>query len=486
MFHKIQLATFLFGGFVLQWLVADECPVKECYCGTVSILCESKGLTSLPPELATLKLNQTSLILDSNQITTIPARGLPANLTELSLQDNPIIIVEDTAFDASAFTLTTLSFSQARFTRIPDAFLHLQALTHLTIYETPITDWNLNAMKNIGTTLQQFYLTQNGLKTWPDCTQYFSQLTDLSVTSTSIDTIPDNALTNMASSLKNLYLLNNSLTAVPKALSNLTALEMLFLDQNKIVDITSLPTTSKLHTLVLDTNKISDANMVGSVLSRYAESFTTFSIENNKLTAMPNLAVLKKATEFYFTNNRISDPFSGSLPLNTYLVVFQNNILTAIPRNILNLESVTSLLLTSNIIRAIRADEIPQWVQLIYLDNNLITQITDSSFPVNSSLINLSLDFNPVSEISASAFQNVPLLSEISMQGSKLTRLPLALTSLSNLNSIDFSQSMNLVCTCVEKSFGPWLSRLEENDVIGNCGEISIYFFFVTLSPSCS
>ncbi|CAG5124728.1 unnamed protein product [Candidula unifasciata] len=485
MFRKVQLVSVLVLGVFLPVLVAGQCPVKECYCDMVSILCEFKGFTSLPAFNVTQQTNQTSLILDTNEITSIPARSLPANLTQLSLDENPILTVDDAAFDASANTLNTLSISKARFTRIPDAFLHLHALTQFTIYDTNITDWNTNAMKNIGKTLQTFYFTQAGLNTWPDCIQYFTHLTDLTVSFTSIEQIPDNTFSNLATSLKTLSLINNNLSTLPKSLSNLKALEMLYLSTNKIVDVSSLPLTAKLKTLTLDGNRISDGNLLSNLLRRYADSLVSFSLADNRLSAIPDLSFLKSATEFYFTNNQISDAYSGSLPSDTFNIDLQNNILTAIPSVFQNLTSVLSLLLSSNIIRAIREGDIPQWITQIQLDYNFITQLTDTSFPVNSSLTSLDLDYNPISDISASAFVNLHFLTGISIKGSKLTRVPLALTTLAPLNFIDLSDSKYLVCTCLEKSLGPWLKHFEEYTVDGNCGEISIYDFFVNLSPAC-
>lgn len=410
---------------------------------------------------------------------------MPGSLTQISLNENPISTIDDSALDGSANTLDTLSFSNARFKRIPDAMLHLGSLKHFTMYYTDIEDWNMAVMKHIGETLESFYLIQYGLKTWPDWIQYFSHLSELSITSSSFSSVPDGALDALAGTLTVLTLNNNSLEAVPKALSTLTVLQSLYLKDNKISDVGLLPPGSKIRTLTLQNNRISDGLQVSRVLRWYADTLIDFEIDHNQLTAVPDLSFMTNLYYLDFTYNKISDPSSGSVPVGIYGINFAHNLLPAVPRLMLDLPSVSQLPLTSNVITEIIGTNIPTWTSSLMLDYNLVTYLTDSSFPQNASLTYINLNYNPISQISASAFDNLSLLNRLDIQGAKLTRLPLALLALKSLRVLDIRDSTKLVCTCLEKRLGNWFKKMMPYNVIGDCGQTTIYDFFINLSPDC-
>lgn len=417
----------------------------------------------------------------------IPDGDMAANLTEFSANDNPLISVGNSAFDGSSNTLNFLSFSDAHFTKIPDAMLHLNVLKQLTLSNIHILDWNMNVMNHLCETLESFFFSMSDIKIWPDWLKYCSHLTELSLIDGSISSIPDGALDAMTNSLVTLTLDNNSLIAIPNALSKLTALEKLSVGFNNIANIDWLPQASKLSSLSLTNNKIFEANKLSEALRYYAETITDVDIDHNKLTFIPDVSFLIKVGGFDFSYNRISDPYSGGLPNDTYEIDLRYNLLPSVPRFMSNLtmKSVTNLLLSSNVITEIRGTDIPLWAWSLQLDYNLIREITDSSFPTNSSLSNINLNYNLIFRISQFAFRNVPLLSELLMKGTQLTRVPLALVSIGSLNMLDISDCSKLVCTCEERSLGPWFQKLSPDYVSGSCGLTSVYTFFVSLSPDC-
>lgn len=413
----------------------------------------------------------------------MPARSLPANLHEISLTYVPITTIDDDAFAGSTSTLETLTFQGARFTRIPDAFQRLTALKHLNIQDAVILDWNPTAMKNIGPTIDTLDLDQVGLSTWPTWIQYFTSMIALNIDGSRISSVPDDAFDSLINTLQSLSINNGSLKSVPKALSKLRALTSLDLGNNHIVDVTFLPQLSNLSSLTLYQNRIANESMLSNALRAYSHSMYTLEIGNNYLTAIPDFSFLSNVATLSFSHNRISDPHSGTVPASVYDLDFSYNFLPSIPSIWPKMPSVTAMALSYNSITTIQAIYFNSWTYQVELGNNLITELSGSSFPPNSTVRALLLTNNPVFRISNDAIRNLPQLIDLDLSGSKLLRLPLQLSSLTSLRSLDMSDSIYLVCTCVEKSLQSWIQKIME--VKGDCGIVTIQYFFTSLSPGC-
>ncbi|CAG5119861.1 unnamed protein product [Candidula unifasciata] len=480
---EILYCTF-FVGF-LGVLGQYDCPYKECFCDQTDIYCDSQSLKSIPERNVQTKGFYVTLNLDSNQITTIPAGSLPPNLISLSLQGNPIETIDDTAFDESVNTLQTITFDGAKFTQVPAAVTRLRQLWNLNLYSVNILTWDDNAMKNLCPSLLSFQLVTGGVSSWPNWLKYCSNLTDISITSSGISSIPDDALDLVTNTLVQLQLHNNSLTSVPKAISKMTALNILSLEQNKITDLTWLPQLSNLSYLALTENRISDAGKLSSVLRPYANTLQTFSVYDNFLTSIPDLSFLTKIIELDYMNNHISDPYSGGIPENLTSLQLYKNFLTTVPTVMKTMKLLTELDLSYNRMLSIQGTDIPNRVTGVDLGNNIITELTDTSFPVNSNITYLLMSNNPLSKISLLAFQNLPQLQQLDLTHTKLTRMPLAISLLSKLQYLDVSGNTGLVCTCLEKGLASRISSLPSEAVVGDCGQTSLYVFFTELSHGC-
>lgn len=397
--------------------------------------------------------------------------------------DNPITTIDDNAFDDLSTTLETIYFSNAQFLRIPDAFLHLNSLQHLNIISTNVLDWNIGVMAHIGETLQTLNLEEVGLTTWPVWLTYFEQLNELSLEDNSLSSIPDNALDSLSNNLITLTLSNNSFAATPKALTNLKNLLYLDFENNKISNLTWLPQSSKLSSLGLNLNRISDANHLSNVLRSYASSLNKVILSYNRLTAIPELSFMTKIDTFDLSYNLISDATAGSVYNTTYVLELSYNQLRSIPTIYSGLKSLTSMSLSHNIIQAVQGEHIPPWVTSLDIQFNLISELTDTSFPENSALHFLYLDNNPLVKMSNLALKNLGSLINFSLQHTKLIRLPLSLAYLTSIFYLDLRNNPGLVCTCLEKSLK---DKLTSNiNISGDCGNISIYNFFAILSANC-
>ncbi|CAG5126516.1 unnamed protein product [Candidula unifasciata] len=267
--------------FCFHWTIGQGqplyvCPYKECVCDEAEIQCDDRNLTTIPQRDMNALIYMGILNFDGNLLTSIPAGSLPANLLSLSLDRNPLESIDDAAFDESINTLHFLRIEGARFTQIPAALFRLNQLIELSIDYTHILVWDNDGMKKLGANLRSLSMDTVGLTSWPVWLKFFSRLTDLSIFGSTISSLPDDALDIVADTLTGLGLLNNSFTSVPKALSKLTALTSLSLAQNKITDITWLPSLSNLTQLSLSDNRISNSSQLSAALRPYADILSNF------------------------------------------------------------------------------------------------------------------------------------------------------------------------------------------------------------------
>ncbi|BFZ20810.1 hypothetical protein BsWGS_23849 [Bradybaena similaris] len=460
------------------------CPYKECFCEGITIFCVGRGFNTTPEIVSHDTSDLTSLMFDMNEITHIPADHLPANITELTWDHNPITRVDDSAFIGSADTLELLTFWGARFSKLPDAISRLKVLKYLAVYDSMVTDWNVDVMKAIGSTLKSLTLKNAGVSSSPAWIQHLSGLQELIIEGCSVSSLPDNALDNMANNLTIISLFNNSLFEVPKAIFKLSVLAKLNLGSNKISDISNLP-RSNLTSLILDHNNISDSHSLSSILRSSADSLRTLTLQVNQLTSIPDLAFLSNIKKLDLTYNRISVSNSGTMPVDMFELDLGHNLLPYIPKAMSNLSRLLDLTMVSNLVHEITASDFPTGVIWVHLGYNLITKLNYTTFPANSTIQYLHLNNNPINDISSNAFQNIPRLTLVNLAETEITRLPLALTSVKTLIVFDATNCTQLVCTCQEKSLGALFLPLLRGDIHGNCGDTSIYDFFVNLSSAC-
>lgn len=372
----------------------------------------------------------------------------------------------------------------ARFTDIPNALMRLRSLKHFGLYNSNVRNWTDGVMKNIGSKLESLTLENAGVISSLSWIKYFPNLMELIIEGCFLSSIPDNVLDKLTERLVTLSFANNSLTEVPKDFSKLTSIEKLDLGYNKISNITWLP-RNKITSVVLNNNRIYDAVLLTSILQSAAISLEILTLQVNQLESIPDFGFLKNLLKLDLTHNRISDPISGSMPIDMFALDLGYNLLPYIPRVMCNLTRLLDLTLISNLIREITASDFPPGVIWVHLGYNLITELKDSTFPSNSTIQYLHLNNNPISRISMKAFQNLPHVTLIDLASTRITRVPLALVTVSSLIVFNGTDCPGLVCTCQEKSLASLFLPLLPDDVHGDCGVTSIYAFFAKLSSGC-
>ncbi|CAG5114937.1 unnamed protein product [Candidula unifasciata] len=479
----IRLTGLILFYFCTALLAADDCTYQACFCEGTQIICQDRGLSAIPPIVGTGPDNP-ELMFDTNNIMAIQAGSLPKHLKRFTAFDNPLTTIDSSAFVDSESTLEVLQLSNFRFTRFPDAFMNLTHLKYITMYDANILDWNAKVMKNIGPGVLSLDLQNMGIVAWPDWIQFFRSLITLSLDDGGIDSLPDNALDMLANSLTTLSMNNNSLTAIPKAVSRLKALQILTLYHNKIIDIAWLPHSSNITSLGLSYNRLFNATQLSLSLRPLAGSLNQINLVGNRFTEIPDLSFLKHVSGLDFSYNQLSDSQAGPLPSNIFNLNLEYNYLRRIPGVFSKLPTVMELMMTTNVVTEIQASDFSPWIATVDLSFNKIMELTDTSFPQNSTITTLNLNNNPIATISQNVFNNLLRLGELNMKNTKIARLPVALSVLTNVNFFEVDGSPYLVCTCMEKSLAQWiLSRPNMPD--GYCGLSTIRNFYFTLSQYC-
>lgn len=427
--------------------------------------------------------NFTVFCPQDNALTTIPAGAFPSGLSSIDFQRNPIATIDQDAFRGSADTLTELMFSNARFTDLPDAFLNLNNLTHLDISDTQIKTWNDDVINHLAATLVTLILRNVSLTSWPTWIQKLPHLGTLELSSASFS-IPDDGFDIQINTLFSLSLENGVLEEIPSAVSKLTKLQYLTLDNNNISRVLGIPDSPVMSRLVLDNNMISDAGQLSDHLRYVADSLTDLQLTKNQLTSLPDLATMVKLESIDLSYNMISYIGTSKIsPSLVYLNLGHNNLqsLDSFMRNGFNL---TTLTVAYNSILDILGVDIPASVQEMDISFNLLAELTDESFPANSNLKTLTLDSNPIAKVSSKAFASLTKLTSLSMSYTKITRLPLSLTYLTSAERVELDGSDALICTCAEKDLRSW-KLLYHVIVYGECGVTSIESFINVMSYQC-
>lgn len=408
---------------------------------------------------------------------------MPQRLSSIDFQENPLTSIDNDAFLDSADTLTELYFSMALFKELPDAFLSLNNLTHLVISDTQITSWSDDIMRHIGGSLQSLILRNVGFTSWPTWIQYLPHLGTIELSTASMS-VPDSAFDLQVNTLFSLNLAHGILQEIPSAVSKLKHLQTLILNNNNISRVTAFLNSTVLSTLSMDTNKISDAGQLSRALRSVSGSLKYLQLTENLLTDLPDLSAMTLLETLYLSSNAISHTGIPRIPPSLkYLGLEQNNIQS--------LDSFTGngfhyivFMIQHNSIREIQGPNIPTSVETLDISVNLLSELTDDSFPSNCNIQTLTLDSNPITKVSPKAFASLTKLTYLSFSYTKITRLPLSLIYLTNAQSIQLTGNDYLVCTCAEKDVRS-LSRLHHVDIFGQCGVTTIDNFFNVMSDQC-
>uniref|UniRef100_A0A674C947 Disease resistance R13L4/SHOC-2-like LRR domain-containing protein n=1 Tax=Salmo trutta TaxID=8032 RepID=A0A674C947_SALTR len=234
--------------------------------------------------------------------------------------------------------------------------------------------------------------------------------------------IPEGAFSGLFN-LKVLMLQNNHLKQVPsKALENLRNLQSLRLDANQIASVpeSSFRGLASLRHLWLDDNTLTEVPVHALAILPTLQAVT---LALNSITHIPDhaFANLTSLVVLHLHNNHIQSLgdrcFDGLLSLET--LDFNYNDLAMFPT-------------------AIRA--LPNLKELSFHSNN-IRSVPEQAFVGNPSLVTIYFYNNPIQFVGKSAFQHLPALRMLSLNGATdITEFP----DLTGTNSLETLQRASL------------------------------------------
>lgn len=332
-----------------------------------------KGLTRL-----------VSLNLSYNKITKLEAsifRDL-YNVQILKLQENYIeSILENTFFELKNLRLLILSYN--RLSTIEDySFQGLTSLTLLSLDYNRLSHIDKSAFKNCSN-LQELHLNGNKLQRVPDALFDVPLLTSLDLGENHISNL-DNASFKDMQHILGLRLTENNIEVISKGtFDRMTSLQILNLSVNKIkkIDPAAFDNNTNLQAIRLDGNLLTNIN--------------------DLFTKLPKLLWLN------ISDNQLENFDYALIPTGLKWLDIHGNKITEL-RNYFEIESQLSLSTfdaSSNRLTEITGSAIPNSVELLYLNDNLITKVQSYTFFKKPNLTRVDLFGNKITTLDPNALR---------------------------------------------------------------------------------
>ncbi|CAB3226689.1 unnamed protein product [Arctia plantaginis] len=385
-------------------------------------------LTSLPPELFSDTKELKEIYLNNNTITVL-APGLFSDLTQLLVLDLSFNELTSDWINTSTFSglkrLVYLDFSHNRVSKMEIAlFRDLHNLQILKIQDNFIEHIPENVFSSLNN-LHTLTLSNNRLTSIESYAFMGLQvLSVLSIDSNRISRIHPHSLRN-CSSLQDLHINGNRLDEVPLALKEIPQLKTLDLGENLIISIenASFMTMEQMYGLRLTENNI------GNISKGVFDKMTSLKILN-------------------LSRNKIHKIEAGAFDANVNLqaIRLDGNYLTDIGGLFAKLPNLVWLNISDNRLEWFDYAMIPtglQWLDIhanriaelgnyfeiesqlslstFDASSNKLTEITGSAIP--NSVEMLYLNDNLISKVQSYTFFKKPNLTRVDLYGNKITSL---------------------------------------------------------------
>lgn len=396
-----SLTTIRFSDNQLQSLppelFSDTKDLKEIYLNNNTITVLAPGLFSDLTQLLVLDISHNELT--SDWINTSTFAGLKRlafldfshnrvskmeialfrdlnNLQILKMQDNFIEHIPENVF-ASLFNLHTLILSNNRLTIIESyAFNGLKALTVLSIDSNRISKIHHQVFENCST-LQDLHINGNRLDGVPSALREIPQLKTLDLGENLITSV-ENASFMAMQQMYGLRLTENNIGNISKGVfDKMTSLKILNLSRNKIhkIEAGAFDSNVNLQAIRLDGNYLTD------IAGLFAK--------------LPNLVWLN------ISDNRLGSFDYFMIPTGLqWLDIHANRI--AELGNYFEIESQLSLSTfdaSSNKLTEITGSAIPNSVEMLYLNDNLISKVQSYTFFKKPNLTRVDLYGNKITSL---------------------------------------------------------------------------------------
>ena len=379
------------------------------------IHCETQSLKSVPTFHNTSgKSHDINLYLSQNAITDIKTYAFQnlnhskLNSFILHMDNNKLSQIDGDAFMGVARPLRELYLANNMLTSIPGAFANLTNLQKLDIRNNSIVTYDSRSMSSIGRTLRYLSIGTAGMMQLPRELQYLRYLETLDIYYVGMQALPTDVFHGFESTLHTLRIDSTSIGAINPAICHLTHLQRFYFDNNnyyhglRSIFEPCITPISSLKLLHISNDSVQDFPPVLSLFP----GLTDLYIINN-----PGL---------YFMDDTLI-PASTKLQ-NLYLY---NDGFTRVPEAVQKMQQLKKLDLHGNRIRLVETHD-----------------ITDMD-----ALLKLRLDGNSLDYISRTAFQNLPDLQYLYLNGSSITEFPQSITTLPSLRFVHLPNDQ-IECIC--------------------------------------
>ncbi|KAG1686776.1 Toll-like receptor 6 [Nymphon striatum] len=430
-------------------------------------------LVALPHEIFQHSKNLKELHLQNNTISIL-AKGLLSNLQQLLVLDLSRNEITNTWVDSHTFSdlnrLVVLKLGHNQLAYIDETIFKSQyslQVLHLEHNEIEsITDNAFSYMYNLHTLV----LTDNLISHIDPFTfNGLYVLSMLSIDQNEITTIHEEAFRNCSNSLQDLNLSDNLLVRTPAAIKTLSNLKSLDIGGNRISNINnaSFRGLQQLYKLDLSNNELGNlsrgvfadmpAIRIINLHSNNIEAIEdgTFDdtpdlhairLDSNNLTSISSL--FKDLHDLIMLNvsaNRISLFDYSFIPSGLQWLDIHSNRIELLgnfydQENLLKLKTLDA---SHNRINVIKSTSFPEGIEIVYLNDNLITDIPLFVFMTTPNLTRINLQSNKIERLDMNAF--------------RMTQIP------PNKPFPEFSVSQNpFLCDCNIE----WLQRINNLDAL--------------------
>ncbi|XP_026679314.1 toll-like receptor 7 [Diaphorina citri] len=328
------------------------------------------------------------LNLSNNELTRIDAKTFKdlVFLQRLDLRNNSIGYIEDNAF-LSLYNLHTIYLSENRIHHITaHLFNGLYVLSKLTLSNNLLVNIDSKAFKNCSA-LKELDLSSNAIVEIPSALSELPFLKTLDLGENQISKIENGSFKNLQQ-LTDLRLVDNNIGNLSSGmLYELPSLEVLNLSKNKIhqIEIGTFEKNKRLAAIRLDSNFLTDINGVFTYLAQ----LLWLNLSENHLVWFDYAMVPGNLKWLDIHGNYISS-------LNNYYEIKDGL-------------SIKNLDASHNRILEISELSIPNSVEVLFINNNLIKSVKPHTFFDKSNLARVDIYANDITKLDLTALRLKPV-----------------------------------------------------------------------------
>ncbi|XP_052244323.1 leucine-rich repeats and immunoglobulin-like domains protein 3 isoform X2 [Dreissena polymorpha] len=325
----------------------------------------------------------------------------------LSLADNNISFISDYAFRGLEGNIAHLNVTGNALATIPYGIGTLHKLNSLDILDNELLKLNPDTMSKLGRTLKEFFIDMSHMLHWPTELHFLRELRNLHISNIPFEHLGSSAFHGL-SNLWQLTIDHSQLRKMSSAFCEFKNLDTLILTHNY--------------------NFNYSASSLFENCNGYALNLRFLIFRENDVDFIPNtIHMLNVRNVMDLQNNSMQyiDIGNWHHENKTQILALQRNRFTRIPTGLFVFEKLRDL----------------------RLSNNKISYIYDSDLEGMSHLQRLLLDGNPIRFITRHAFKDCTQLSFVNLDGTLLTEISEAITTLPMLDWLDLNGS-NIECTC--------------------------------------